>query len=229
MTKNERGGRLGDRTAARLEKTWNAATVIDSGADRQCNRPPVRADADLWPLPKMPPEVRRLCDSPSAGIGDAESVVDIDDELAAADWYQDERGVPLAPAHVEPVGRGLYVPREDGWPALLVGVVEAGELIDIAAIVKGPRTLTRLGNARVLGGDAIERTRFYGASLDLVERPADWLQRPNDSAMVIDWRRAPLVLSDHPVLRCATPRLAAQVHAAFHRPVFRIPRLLVPV
>jgi hypothetical protein len=154
--------------------------------------------------------------------------VNLDEEMATSDWYCDARGVPLAPARVEPIGGGLYVPREDGRPALLVGVVEAAELIDIAAIVRGPRLLTRAGNASVLGGDALERARWHGAVIDLVEGPADWLERPNDSAMVIDWRRAALALSDLPALRCSSPRLAAQVNAAFRRPVLRMPALLVP-
>lgn len=98
------------------------------------------------------------------------------------------RGVGLSPrvqwgvSRVEFYGseRRLYEP--SGWgPAMafIVPVVEAGELIDLAAIDGLSQHVgQRLGHGHGLGLDAIEKARCGIGDLGLVERPLDWLRDP---------------------------------------------------
>ena len=140
-------------------------------------------------------------------------------------------GIPWGVGSIELIGRDLYAPRpDDGIRCLLFGVIERGELVDIAAI--GPRSRavrTRLGWAAVLGADAIDRARWAGSlvadapaarrphptadaiTLRLVGDPLAWILRPHDCAFVIDWTRVHYALADVLDVACSTAEVAARL------------------
>jgi hypothetical protein len=134
--------------------------------------------------------------------------------------------------------RDYYAPCEGGSIAVVVGVVEDGDLVDLAAVeLPSQRVATRLGVGRALGFDAIERVRWHGGILRLVDRPVDWLRDPDGVAFIIDWSVAAFTLADldHPVTTlankpievcCSSLALAERVDAAFLRQL-PIPRLTV--
>jgi hypothetical protein len=131
-----------------------------------------------------------------------------------------------------------YQPAEDGRRAVIVGVIEQGNLVDLAAAdLATDDVATRLGIGRALGLDEIDRVRFNGGVLNLVERSFQWLRAPVSSACILDWRTAAFKLTDldHPStslaiepieVHCSSLALAELVDAALRRPV-PIPRLMV--
>jgi hypothetical protein len=154
-------------------------------------------------------------------------------------------GIPWGVGSIELAGRDLYTPRpDDGIRCLLFGVVERGELVDIAAVGPRSRTVrTRLGWAAVLGEDAIECARWAGSlvadalaagrpdptagaiTLRLVADPLAWVLRPRDCAFVIDWARVHFALADVPDVACSTTEVAARLRWFWPRP--RMPRIAV--
>jgi hypothetical protein len=127
-------------------------------------------------------------------------------------------------------GRLYYQPMEGGEIALIVGVVELGDLADLCAIdLETQQISLRLGIGKALGLNAINDVRFHGGVLRLVDRPLDWLREPVGSAFIIDWRiagftladldRPVTTLADKPIeVRCSMT-LAERVERAFRRPL----------
>jgi hypothetical protein len=126
-------------------------------------------------------------------------------------------------------GRAFYQPVEDGRWALIVGVVEAGDLIDLCAIdLETQHVGTRLGLGKALGLDEIGRCRWEGHELQLVDKPLAWLRQPVDSAYLIDWTVAAFTLADVHLIWCSSVAFAEHVQRAFLRPR-PVPELLVTV
>jgi hypothetical protein len=126
-------------------------------------------------------------------------------------------------------GRAFYQPAEDGRWALIVGVVEAGDLIDLCAIdLETQHVGTRLGLGKALGLDEIDRCRWEGRELQLVDKPLAWLRQPVDSAYLIDWTVAASTLADVDPVCCSSVAFAERVQRAFLRPR-PVPELLVIV
>jgi hypothetical protein len=133
-------------------------------------------------------------------------------------------------APVEFFGR-FYQPAEDRHWALIVAVVEDGDLVDLCAVdLESRRTGTRLGFGRVLGFDALGRARREGHTIYLREHVLDWLRKPDAAACVLDWAQAPHLLNADLGdwrLRCASRNLSQRVRRALAQPV-SLPRLEVP-
>lgn len=126
-------------------------------------------------------------------------------------------------------GRAFYKPAEGGRWALIVGVVEAGDLIDVCAIdLETQHVGTRLGLGKALGLDEIDRCRWEGRELRLVDEPLAWLRQPVDSAYLIDWTVAAFTLADVASINCGSVAFAERVERAFLRPR-PVPELLVTV
>jgi hypothetical protein len=131
----------------------------------------------------------------------------------------------FGPAHA------YWQPCEGGAFALIVGVVEAGDLVDLAAIeLPTQHVATRLGFGRALGFDTIDRVRWNGGVLRLVEKPLDWLRIPDGAAFIINWRAAAFTLADldQPVttlaterieVRCSSLALGERIERAFRCPL----------
>jgi hypothetical protein len=132
-------------------------------------------------------------------------------------------------AIIETFGPGcaFYQPAEDGRWALIVGVVEAGDLIDLCAIdLETQHVGTRLGIGKALGLDDIDKSRWEGCDLQLVDQPLAWLREPVGSAFIIDWSVVAFTLADLDPIDCGSVALAERVERAFLRPR-PVPRLLV--
>jgi hypothetical protein len=126
-------------------------------------------------------------------------------------------------------GRAFYQPAEDGRWALIVGVVEAGDLIDLCAIdLETQHVGTRLGLGKALGLAEIDRCRWEGPELQLVDKPLAWLRQPVDSAYLIDWTVAAFTLADVHQIWCNSVAFAERIQSAFLRPR-PLPELLVTV
>jgi hypothetical protein len=126
-------------------------------------------------------------------------------------------------------GRAFYQPAEDGRWALIVGVVEAGDLIDLCAIdLETQHVGTRLGLGKALGLDDVDRCRWEGRALQLLDEPLAWLRNPVGSAFIIEWRVADFTLADleptKVTVLCSSLALAERVERAHPRPM---PKLLV--
>jgi hypothetical protein len=123
--------------------------------------------------------------------------------------------------------RVFYQPAEDGRWALIVGVVEAGDLIDLCAIdLETQHLSTRFGLGKALGFDEIDRCRWKGRKLQLVEKPLAWLHQPVDSAHLIDWTMAAFTLVDVAAINCGSVAFAERVERVFLRPR-PVPELLI--
>jgi hypothetical protein len=126
-------------------------------------------------------------------------------------------------------GRAFYQPAEDGRWALIVGVVEAADLIDLCAIdLETQHVGTRLGLGKALGLDEIDRCRWEGSELQLVDKPLAWLRQPVESAYLIDWTVAAFTLADVHLIWCNSVAFAERIQSAFLRPR-PLPELLVTV
>jgi hypothetical protein len=191
-----------------------------AGADRQPDPSPARVDgasparieAELWTAIQRArhPRVAQLL----AGLG-------ISAKLKTA-W-----GL----GRVEFFGpeRAYYQPAEDGAVALVVVVVEFGDLVDLCAIeLPSQHVATRLGLGKALGLDDIDRARWDGGRLNLVDKPLDWLREPEGAACIIDWSVADFTLADLEPTRvevwCSSLALAERVEQVRPRPM---PKLLV--
>jgi hypothetical protein len=125
------------------------------------------------------------------------------------------------------LGRAFYQSAEDGRWALIVGVVEAGDLIDLCAIDLGTQHVsTRLGLGKALGLDEIDRCRWDGRDLQLVDKPLAWLRQPVDSAYLIDWTVAAFTFADVASINCSSVAFAERVERVFLRPR-PVPELLI--
>jgi hypothetical protein len=126
-------------------------------------------------------------------------------------------------------GRAYHQPAEDGAFALIMAVVEFGDLADLAAIeLPSQHTATRLGLGKALGLDDIDRARWDGGRLNLVDKPLEWLREPEGAACIIDWSVADFTLADLEPAKvevwCSSLALAERVEQVRPRPM---PKLLV--
>lgn len=139
------------------------------------------------------------------------------------------RAVQWGVARVEWWGndRKFYEPRDDGAAlAVIAPVVEAGELIDLAAIeVASEHVGLRLGFGQGLGLDAVERART-GEPLLLVATPFAWLRQPVGAVYLFHLPDVEVALSGVPRFACQTVELAERVHSLV-RPSRR-PDVLAP-
>ena len=121
---------------------------------------------------------------------------------------------------------GWYDPDPAGRAAVIVGVYDNG-LIDLVATGLASRRIARRqGCGVILGLEALDRALAYEETLHLRRDPIEWLQRGETGAVVLDWRRAPYMLTDLAGIACSTSRLAAQVDKALRQPL-RVPPLFV--
>jgi hypothetical protein len=127
------------------------------------------------------------------------------------------------------LGRAFYQSAEDGRWALIVGVVEGGDLIDLCAIdLETQHVAARLGLGKALGLDDIDKVRWEGCDLQLFDRALAWLREPVGSAIILDWSIATFTLANlgSARVRCSSLALAERVEQAFARPL-PVPELRV--
>lgn len=124
------------------------------------------------------------------------------------------------------VDAGWYDPDPAGRAAVIVGVYDNG-LIDLVATGLASRRIARRdGRGVILGHAALDNALYYEETLLLRDDPIEWLQRGGTGAVVLDWRRAPYMLTDLAGIACSSSRLAAQVDKALRQPL-RVPPLFV--
>jgi hypothetical protein len=118
---------------------------------------------------------------------------------------------------------------EGGAFALIAAVVEFGDLADLCAIELPSRHVgTRLGLGKALGLDGIDRARWNGGRLNLVDKPLEWLHGREGAACIIDRSLADFTLAELEPTRvevwCSSLGLAERVEQVRSRPM---PKLLV--
>lgn len=114
-----------------------------------------------------------------------------------------------------------------GASALIVPVIERGEVIDLVACrLSDRRIATRCEIGSALGLDRIAAATCASGRLLLFTDPLSWLMSHYCGAVLLDWRRVPFLLDGIPEIVCESASLARRVHATTRR-MARPPRLLV--
>jgi hypothetical protein len=150
----------------------------------------------------------------------------------------------------------FYDLREDGAPALIVGVVGSDEsrfveeisaidlatgiavgsieqrggsfVYDLVAIeLEGARIASRKGWATAFNEQLIEKARWAETSLDLLS-PLSWLREPDNACAISDWTFATYLLRDIQPLVCENDAIAQSVRHEFVRHHLPLPAILVP-
>lgn len=110
----------------------------------------------------------------------------------------------------------------------IVGAYEDGVLVDLVATSLDTRAMrTRLGIARLLGEETIERARRLDRPVLIFNDPLAWLCSHCCGVVIVDWRCAPFRLADVPGLVCQSEMLARRLKRAFDNPQ-PLPPLFVP-
>ena len=125
------------------------------------------------------------------------------------------------------VDAGWYDPDPAGRAAIIVPVFEDHRLIDLVATGLASRRIARRdGCGVILGHTALECALYCEETLHLRRDPIEWLQRGGTGAVVLDWRRAPYILTELAGIACSSSELAAQVDKTLRQPL-RVPPLFV--
>jgi hypothetical protein len=118
---------------------------------------------------------------------------------------------------------------EAGMAAVIVPACEDGAVVDLVAqCLAGGPMLSRLGLARLLGADEVERARDSDDPLPVFGDAVAWLRGHGRGTVIVDWHRAPARLDGVRVLLCRET-LAPVLHRATRRcrplPTIAVPRL----
>ena len=131
-------------------------------------------------------------------------------QTAAKRWFQGE-GVPrpmlttclgidgmFGVSRVRTYQDGSYEPAEDGVGAIIIGVIEYDELVDLLAFrtTDPSRWWLRLGLAVYLGEEKVDYAAFMGTSLRLFSTPLSWLRAGCTGSVILDWRFGRSLLFD---------------------------------
>jgi len=136
-------------------------------------------------------------------------------------------GVPLFGVEFIELGGQHYTPLAGGHPAIIVPAIEGGELVDLTATgLATRRTVTRYGNAAVLGQEAIDHAKAADTYVHIFGDPIEWLRHRCRGAVVLDWSVARFALADLPAIACATEFLAARIDKELRQPL-AVPPLFV--
>jgi hypothetical protein len=143
-------------------------------------------------------------------------------------------GTRQMPFGVERIGTddaGRWWPDPEGKPAVVVPVIEWGELIDIVAFRSSQpaRWWWRVGCGSILGADVMERSVWPGDKLLVVGTPLAWIAAEGQACCILDWglpdcEVAPL--RDQNELVCDTAILAARLRRRLSQPR-RVPPITV--
>lgn len=135
---------------------------------------------------------------------------------------------PFGVMAIENAGQGLFRPSLTGKRALVVPVVERGEIVDLCAFFsQQPEDwLLRTGLGWALGEDALSRA-MWGEVPELHRTPLDWLRAGCAGMCVVDWE-APEVrfLNDFKQVLCADGDVASLVRKALTKPV-HLPQIII--
>jgi len=113
-------------------------------------------------------------------------------------------------------GPGFYEPAEEGRWALITGVWEDDELIDLVATSLETRAMRRrTGMAHVLGAPWIDVCRQSHMYLFLRDNALAWWRQNFFGAVILDWAYAAALLRGVPTIACASEALARRVQRAF--------------
>jgi hypothetical protein len=120
---------------------------------------------------------------------------------------------------------------EIGKTACVVAATQDGGLVDLAAATLDNHriALTRHGTADLLGADEVEQARETGSPLFVFESILNWLQAGTRGCVVIDWRRAAILLDGVRVILCnkrLADRLLRATASCWPRPDVRILKAL---
>lgn len=141
------------------------------------------------------------------------------------------RQLPFGALTIDIDDAGRWWPDDDGFPAMVVPVIERGELLDVIAFrtVEPARWWWHLGVAEMLGYDELNCSVWPGDRLRVVSTPLDWIAAAGEAVCVLDWS-----LSDHEIspmrdragLDCDSPMLAARLRKRLAQPR-RVPPIRV--
>jgi hypothetical protein len=160
------------------------------------------------------------------------STPELADALMACGFPLDGAGfpldrVPLFGVEFIELGGQHYTPLVGGHPAIIIPAIEGGELVDLTATgLATRRTVTRYGNAAVLGQEAIDRAKDSETYVYLFSDPIEWLRNRCRGAVVLDWSVARFALADVLAIACATEFIAARIDKELRRPS-HVPPLFV--
>lgn len=118
---------------------------------------------------------------------------------------------------------GRWWPDPEGTSAIVLPVVEHGEVIDIVAFRSSQpaRWWWRAGCASMLGQDLLDRSVWPGDKLLVVGTPLAWIAAAGQACCILDWglpdyEIAPL--RDRNELVCDTPLLAGRLRKRLAQP-----------
>lgn len=126
---------------------------------------------------------------------------------------------------------GRWWPDDDGFPAMVVPVIERGELLDVIAFrtVEPARWWWRIGVAEMLGYDVLNCIVWPGDRLRVVSTPLDWIAAAGEAVCILDWSLPDHELSpmrDRAGLDCDSAMLAARLRKRLSQPR-RVPPISV--
>jgi hypothetical protein len=138
------------------------------------------------------------------------------------------RQLPFGVERIDVDDAGRWWPAPDGKPALLIPVMERGELIDIVAFrTSAPaRWWWRIGCGSLLGADLLN-DGWHEDALRIVSTPLQWLIEGGNAVCVLDWSCADYELSpmrDRVELACDSAMLGARLRKRLAQPR-RVPRI----
>ena len=144
--------------------------------------------------------------------------------IATLGHYQPPFGVE----RIDVDDAGRWWPAEDGKAAMVVPVIERGELIDIVAFrsSRPERWWWRVGCGSLLGADLLNDVWPIGP-LRVVSTPLQWLCEGGRAVCVLDWSCPDYELSpmrDRDELACDNSMLAARLRRRLAQPR-RVPRI----
>jgi hypothetical protein len=128
------------------------------------------------------------------------------------------------------VDGGLYRPADGGGRvALIVGVKQHGGTIDLLATSLETRAMRRRnGLATLLGEESLDYALQYGRSLAVFADAVSWIANGRKGVVILDWKDAPLQLSEVPSLVCETEALRDRIRRAFADSICSSPPTFVP-
>lgn len=132
------------------------------------------------------------------------------------------RQPPFGVERIDVDDAGRWWPDPDGKAALVVPVIERGELLDIVAFRSSnpARWWWRIGCGSMLGDDLLNDVWPIGP-LRVVSTPLQWVCEGGEAVCVLDWGCPDYELSpmrDREGLACDTPMLAARLRKRLSQP-----------
>lgn len=133
------------------------------------------------------------------------------------------RQAPFGVECIETDDAGRWWPDPEGKRAMVVPVVERGELIDVVAYRTSQpvRWWWRVGCASLLGADVMERSVWPGDKLHVVGTPLAWIAAGGEACCILDWGLPDYevaALRDQHELVCDTPILAGRLRKRLSQP-----------